>query len=139
MPAPAASTNPRPQPPRTHILRGLGFLAAAILSLGVEAVARESFSRHEQFVVRVPYWLLLTAQTLSGAAMVLIIPPYVLLSEGLPWWLRRYSPEQWKVWQRAMAARGGPPSRWHLFTFGCFFIGGLAMLLPVATMLFGGR
>ena len=137
MSAAAPSTNAQqPNPVRTFILPGLGFLAAAVFSLTVEAVARKGVSDHGPMAMQVVYWLLFGALTLLGAVLVLVNSLWFLLTEALPWWLRRYDPEQWQMWQDKLAARGGPASRWHLFTFGCYLIGGLAMLLPVARMLF---
>jgi hypothetical protein len=125
-----------PTPARVYIVRGLGFLAAALLSLGVESTASRSLSSHPLLVMQVIYWLMFAAQTFFGGLMAIVIPLWFLSSVVLPWYLKRYDPEQWKLTQASIAERGGPPSAWHHFTFGCYFIGGLAMLVPLAKTLF---
>jgi hypothetical protein len=126
----------QPTPARVYIVRGLGFLAAALLSLAVESIASGSMSSHSLPVMQIIYWLLFAAQTFFGGLMTIVIPLWFLSSVVLPWYLERYDPEQWKLTQATIAARGGPPSAWHHFTFACYFIGGLAMLAPLAKALF---
>ena len=86
--------------------------------------------------MQIMYWLLFGALTILGAVLVLVNLLWFLLTVALPWWLRGFDPEQWKVWQEKLAAGGGPASRWYRFTFGCYLLSGLAMLVPAARMLF---
>jgi len=134
----AAAPPPSAQQPsvRKSVLDGLGLLAAALLGLVVEAFAREGVSDHGTMAMQVVYGLLFGALTLLGAVLVLVNSLWFLLTEALPWWLRRYDPEQWQAWQDKLAARGGPPSRWYRFTFACYLLGGISMLVPVARMFF---
>jgi hypothetical protein len=112
---------------------GLLFLCAVACFLAVEAVTRKSAAGPG--LMQIVYWCLVVVQSLIGVVLVIVVGVWFLLSEMLPWWLRLFAPEQWRVWQNKLAARGGPASRFYLFTFGCYFFGGLAMLLPAARML----
>ncbi len=111
---------------------GLLFLVAVACFLAVEAVTRKSATSQGPQIMQVVYWGMVVIQSLIGLVMVIVIGIWFLFSAAIPWWLRHFAPDQWKVWQEKLAARGGPPSGWYRFTFGCYLLGGLAMLLPAA-------
>ena len=131
------SISPPPKPARKFILDGLLFLVAVAGFLAVEAVTRKSATNQGPQIMQAVYWTMIVIVSLIGLGMVIVNGIWFLLSEALPWYLRHFAPDQWQVWQEKLAARGGPPSRWYRFTFGCYFLGGLAMLLPVGRMLLG--
>ena len=81
------------------------------------------------------YWTMVVIVSLLGIGMVLVSGIWFLFTEALPLYLRHFARDQWQVWQEKLAARGGPLSRWYRFTNGCYFFGGLAMLVPVARIL----
>ena len=103
--------------------------------LAVEAVTRSSETSQGPQLMRAVYWTMFVIVSFMGLGMVIVNGIWFLFAEALPWYLRHFAPDQWQVWQEKLAARGGPPSPWYRFTFGCYFLGGLAMLLPAARML----